>query len=111
FKKVTNLIRRAALSPTGVRAIFEARGELLTVPAEKGEIRNLTNTPGVAERSPAWSPDGQWIAYFSDESGEYALHVRDQSGAGRSSQDPSARHPGARIRLSRLVTRREKNRL
>src|SRR5205085_640600 len=47
-----------------------------------GDPRNLTNTSGVAERDPAWSPDGKWIAYFSDESGEYALHLRDQKGAG-----------------------------
>ncbi len=52
------------------------------MPAEKGDIRNLTNTPGVAERDPAWSPDGKSIAYFSDESGEYALHVRAQNGMG-----------------------------
>ena len=62
--------------------MFEARGEILTVPAEKGDIRNLTRTTGVAERDPAWSPDGKWIAYFSDESGEYALHLEDQSGLG-----------------------------
>ncbi len=68
------------LSPTGARAVFEAHGEILTAPAEKGDIRNLTNTPGVAERDPAWSPDGRWIAYFSDESGEYALHLRSQDG-------------------------------
>jgi tricorn protease len=82
FVKVANRIRKAALSPTGARAVFEARGEILTVPAEEGDIRNLTNTPGVNERSPAWSPDGLRIAYFSDESGEYALHVRKQDGSG-----------------------------
>ncbi len=74
--------REARISPTGVRAVFEAHGEILTVPAEKGDIRNLTRTPGVMERTPAWSPDGQSIAYFSDESGEYALHVTSQSGEG-----------------------------
>ncbi|MCS6805298.1 MAG: PDZ domain-containing protein [Acidobacteriota bacterium] len=82
FEKLTNRIVSAGLSPTGARAVFEARGEIVTVPAEKGNARNLTNTPGVAERDPAWSPDGKWIAYFSDESGEYQLHVRDQSGMG-----------------------------
>ena len=56
------------------------RGEILTVPAEKGDIRNLTNTTDVVERDPAWSPDGKSIAYFSDESGEYALHLRPQNG-------------------------------
>ncbi len=81
--KYVNVARRltnAHISPTGVRALFEARGEILTVPAEKGDTRNLTSTPGVMERDPAWSPDGQWIAYFSDESGEYELHVRDSMG-------------------------------
>src|SRR5947209_6243737 len=71
-------MRNARLSPSGARAVFEARGEILTVPAEKGDVRDLTNTVGVMERDPAWSPDGHWIAYFSDESGEYALHLRDQ---------------------------------
>ena len=75
-------IKNANISPTGARAIFEARGEILTVPVEHGDIRNLTNTPGVEERDPAWSPDGKWIAYFSDESGEYALHLRTQDGMG-----------------------------
>jgi tricorn protease len=83
FRKVdTAGLGEAGLSPTGARAVFQARGEIVTVPAEKGDIRNLTQTPGVAERYPAWSPDGKWIAYFSDESGEYALHLRDQSGMG-----------------------------
>ena len=64
-----------AISPNGARAFFAARGEIITVPAEKGDPRNLTNTPGVMEREPQWSPDGKSIAYLSDESGEYALHV------------------------------------
>ncbi len=82
FEKVGPRIFDAAISPTGARAIFEARGEILSVPAEKGDVRNLTNTVGVAERDPAWSPDGKWIAYFSEASGEYELHLRDQKGVG-----------------------------
>ncbi|HEV3079691.1 MAG TPA: PDZ domain-containing protein [Gemmataceae bacterium] len=82
FVKAAKQIHNAAISPSGARAVFEARGEIVTVPAEKGEIRNLTSTPGVAERDPAWSPDGKWLAYFSDQSGEYQLHVRDQRGEG-----------------------------
>jgi tricorn protease len=82
FEKVAKHIADAAISPTGARAVFEAHGEVLTVPAEKGDIRNITNSPGVADRSPAWSPDGKSIAYFSDESGEYALHLRAQNGLG-----------------------------
>lgn len=82
FESVGDRIAGGAISPSGARAVFEARGEIITVPAEKGDPRNLTNTPGVMERAPAWSPDGKWIAYFSDESGEYALHLRDQKGTG-----------------------------
>jgi tricorn protease len=70
------------LSPTAARVVFEARGEVLTVPAEKGDARGLTNTPAVMERSPAWSPDGRTIAYFSDEGGEYQLHLAPQNGTG-----------------------------
>ncbi len=82
YEKVGTRIFNAAISPTGARAVFESRGEILSVPAEKGDARNLTNTTGVAERDPSWSPDGKWIAYFSDESGEYQLHLRDQKGLG-----------------------------
>ena len=82
FLNVAGRITHADISPTGKRAVFEARGEILTVPAEKGDIRNITNTPGVDERSPAWSPNGDRIAYFSDESGEYALHIKNQNGLG-----------------------------
>ncbi|MDQ2844102.1 MAG: PDZ domain-containing protein [Acidobacteriota bacterium] len=83
FEKLTvPKIENASISPTGQRAVFEAHGEILTVPAEKGDIRNLTASPSIADRDPAWSPDGKSIAYFSDESGEYALHIRDQNGLG-----------------------------
>ena len=75
-------ILNAAISPTGKRALFEVRGEILSVPASKGDARNLTRSPGVADRDPAWSPDGKWIAWFSDESGEYALHLRAPDGLG-----------------------------
>ncbi|MFN2500485.1 MAG: PDZ domain-containing protein [Pyrinomonadaceae bacterium] len=82
FERVAQRVQNVAISPAGARAVFEARGEIISVPAEKGNARNLTNSPGVADRDPAWSPDGRWIAYFSDESGEYALHLREQSGIG-----------------------------
>ncbi|MFA6956999.1 MAG: PDZ domain-containing protein [Thermoanaerobaculia bacterium] len=82
FVSVGDSLRSPRISPTGARAVFAARGEIVTVPAEKGDPRNLTNSPGVMERTPAWSPDGKWLAYFSDESGEYALHLRDQKGSG-----------------------------
>ncbi|HEY6213030.1 MAG TPA: PDZ domain-containing protein, partial [Vicinamibacterales bacterium] len=79
---VSTRLNGAHLSPNATRAVFEARGEVITVPAEKGDPRNITNSPKVMERSPAWSPDGKSIAYFSDESGEYALHVAPQTGFG-----------------------------
>src|SRR5262249_26819445 len=82
YVNISKRLTQADLSPAGVRAVFEARGEIITVPADKGQARNLTNTPAVMEREPTWSPDGQSIAYFSDESGEYALHIRNQEGAG-----------------------------
>jgi tricorn protease len=75
-----NEIQNPGLSPTGARAVFEAHGEIFTVPAEKGDTRNLTNTPGIAERNPSWSPDGKTIAYFSDASGEYQLFLHEQTG-------------------------------
>ncbi|HYX67871.1 MAG TPA: PDZ domain-containing protein, partial [Terriglobales bacterium] len=82
FEKVADRIENYNISPTGQRAVFEAHGEILTVPADKGDIRDLTRTPGAADRDPAWSPDGKWIAYFSDQSGEYALYLRSQDGMG-----------------------------
>lgn len=82
IEKVADQIRWMNLSPSGARAVFEARGDIFTVPADKGDPRNLTGTPGVHERSPAWSPDGKWIAYLSDEQGEYELHIRQQNGSG-----------------------------
>ncbi|MBV8207933.1 MAG: PD40 domain-containing protein [Acidobacteria bacterium] len=82
FIKADRQIAAYAISPTGVRAVFEAHGEILTVPVDKGDIRNLTNSPGVADRDPAWSPDGRQIAWFSDEGGEYSLHVGNQDGTG-----------------------------
>jgi tricorn protease len=81
FKKVAAMIRSAVLSPTGVRAAFEARGDIFSVPAEKGNVRNLTQSSGANDRSPVWSPDGSQIAWLSDASGEYQLMIGDQTGA------------------------------
>jgi tricorn protease len=95
YVKAAPAIEACGLSPSGARAVFEARGEILTVPVAKGDLRNLTGTPGVAERDPAWSHDGQSIAYFSDESGEYELVVTDQKGQRRRSYplgEPSFYH-------------------
>lgn len=65
-----------SISPTGKRVAIEARGDLWSAPANEGVVRSLTRTDGVFERDPSWSPDGKWIAYFSDESGEYELYIR-----------------------------------
>src|SRR5262249_51513729 len=79
-KKFAGMIRSASLSPTGVRAAFEARGDIFTVPAEKGDYRNLTQSSGVHDRNPVWSPDGSQLAWFSDASGEYQLMLGDSTG-------------------------------
>jgi tricorn protease len=80
FIPVGSRLSNGAISPSGARAVFEARGEIMTVPADKGDARNLTNTTGVMERDPEWSPDGKNIAYFSDASGEYELFIAPQDG-------------------------------
>ncbi len=74
--KVDALIQDASVSPTGKRAIFEARGDVFTAPAEFGPVVNTSRTSGVAERYPRWSPDGKTLAYWSDRSGEYELTTR-----------------------------------
>ena len=71
-------LRSASISPSGARAVFGYRGDILTLPAKKGDARNLTRTSAIHERFPAWSPDGASIAFFSDEGGEYGVHIRDQ---------------------------------
>jgi tricorn protease len=80
WEDVTNRIGAMVLSPTGKRVVMEARGEIFTVPAEKGDVRNLSNSSGSAERDPAWSPDGKFISYFSDRSGEYKVVIESQDG-------------------------------
>jgi tricorn protease len=80
WKEVGDNVLNAGLSPTGVRAVFGARGEVFTVPAEKGDWRNLSETPAQADRFPAWSPDGSQVAWFSDRNGEYQLMIGPQDG-------------------------------
>ena len=82
FVKGTRWIRSAALSPTGTRAAFDFRGEIVTVPGEKGDVRNLTNSTTAHDRYPAWSPDGRSLAWFSDAGGEYQLYIGNQDGKG-----------------------------
>jgi len=80
MKHVAAMIRGASLSPTGVRAAFEGRGDIFTVPATLGDYRNLTRTTGAHEHSPVWSPDGAQLAWLSDASGEYQLMIGEQAG-------------------------------
>jgi tricorn protease len=98
-ENVSKLIQGAAVSPSGKRAVFEARGEVFSAPAEHGVVLNLTQSSGVAERWPAWSPDGKAVAYFSDRSGEYELCVRPADGSGLEKKVTSL-GPGFRYRIT-----------
>lgn len=80
WKDVSRQIQSLAISPTGKRVAVEARGDIFTIPAATGDVRNLTHSSDAADRDPAWSPDGKWVSYFSDRSGEYALYVEPQDG-------------------------------
>ncbi len=83
WDNVSKLVTDFDLAPDGKRAVFAARGDVFTVPAKEGSIRNLTRTPGIRERKVAWSPDGRWIAYISDRSGEDEIYVAPQDGMGK----------------------------
>lgn len=82
FKNVSKYITRFgySISPTGKRAVFDARGDIFTVPAREGITYNLTSTQGIREEYPRWSPDGRWIAYYSDKTGEYEIYLADPKG-------------------------------
>lgn len=82
YTNVSNRIDGFDISPSASRAIFAARGDLFSVPAEHGDIRNLSNTPGIRERDVAWSPDGKWISYISDATGEYQMYIMTADGSG-----------------------------
>ncbi|MFQ5754250.1 MAG: peptidase S41, partial [bacterium] len=86
LKDVAENVQNFSLSPSGKRALFEARGEIFTVPQKHGSVRNLTNTSGIAERYPAWSPDGKHVAYFSDRTGEYELFLKSGNGQNKERQ-------------------------
>jgi tricorn protease len=83
WEKVDDLILDFCLSPSAKRALFSARGDIFTVPAEKGDVRNITQTPVIREIYPTWSPDGKWVAYLSDRTGEYELYLKPQDGSGK----------------------------
>jgi tricorn protease len=86
IKNIKSNIEWFEISPTGKRALFGARGDVFTVPAEKGEISNITQTPGIREKDPVWSPDGKWIAYLSDKTGEYEIFMKAGDGIGEEKQ-------------------------
>jgi tricorn protease len=83
WDKTANLIHSYDISPEGKRAVFGARGDVYTVPAKEGSIRNLTRTPGIREEDVAWSPDGKWIAYLSDRTGEQEIYLMPENGMGK----------------------------
>ncbi len=95
---VEKMIANYSVAPDGKRAIFEARGDLFSVPAENGNVVDLTNTSGIAERYPAWSPNGRYIAYWSDRSGEYELTLKDMENPGAEKKLTSY-GPGFRYRI------------
>ena len=102
LENVSGYLHSGDISPSGRRAVFEARGGLYTVPAEHGVVRSLSRG-GAAERWPAWSPDGKSIAYFSDRSGEYELCLRAEDGSG---EETVLTKLGARVPIPpRLVAR------
>ncbi len=80
MKDISGNITRADISPTGKRALIVARGDIFTLPEEEGPVRNLTNSSGARDKDAVWSPDGKWIAYFSDKSGEYELYIVNPDG-------------------------------
>lgn len=80
LRNLGNQISSISLSPSGVRVVVEARGELFSVPAKTGDTRNLTQTSGARERFPQWSPDGRQIAFISDATGSYELYVEPELG-------------------------------
>lgn len=82
WEDVSRSATAASLSPTGKRAVFQARGEIFTVPVDKGDSRNLTRSSGVADRNPVWSPDGATVAWFADSADGYVLRLAPQDGMG-----------------------------
>ncbi len=90
-------IMEGGISPQAKRVTVNARGDIWTIPAEKGFPRNLTNTNGVTEREPTWSPDGQWIAYLSNATGEYEIYLRPSDGSGEAKQ---LTHDGHTFRMN-----------
>ncbi|MBU1760607.1 MAG: PDZ domain-containing protein, partial [Bacteroidetes bacterium] len=82
FVKGDQYIRRGNISPSGSRVVVDFRGDIITLPAQKGDALNLTNSPGAHDKEPSWSPNGKSIAYFSDATGEYQLYIKNHDGTG-----------------------------
>jgi tricorn protease len=93
WDNVSRELRNADISPHGVRAVFQAHGDIITVPTKHGDAQDITSTTGTFERYPAWSPNGKWIAYFSDASGEYQLYISPQNGIGKIKKISLGPHP------------------
>ena len=98
-ENVEKKIKSFNLSPDGKRGIFEARGDLFSVPAEKGNVVDLTNTSGYAERYPSWSPNGKYISYWSDRSGEYELTLKDMENPLSKEKKLTSYGPGFRYQI------------
>ena len=86
YKNVKNHIENAAISPSGKRALFDARGDIFSVPAKNGPTLNLTQTQGVREMSPSWSPNGKHISYYSDATGEYEIYLLENKAGAKAKQ-------------------------
>lgn len=93
LKNVSNHIQNMTAAPGGKRVIFEARGELFDVPAKEGFVQNLTQSSGAYDHSPSWSPDGKYVAYWSDKGGEYEIYLHEY-GAKKEDQLLSKREKG-----------------
>ncbi len=81
YVDASKIINSVDISPDGERLVFGARGDIYTVPAKKGVTRNLTQSSGVHERNGWWSPDGKYVAYLSDQTGEFEVYMQKQDGS------------------------------
>lgn len=86
YKNVKDFIGGAAVSPSGKRALFDARGDIFSVPAKNGPTINLTQTQGVRETGPTWSPDGKYVSYYSDATGEYEIYLLENKKGAKAKQ-------------------------
>ena len=90
WKDVSGSVRSADMSPNGERLVFSARGEIFNLPAKNGITRNITQSPGAHDRNARWSPNGEYIAWVSDKSGEFEIYMQRHDGSGTPVQLTSA---------------------